>query len=50
VPSDAYLSAIKRYARIAYEKVRNYDDADGSVWYGVAMMDRSRFEYTAPTA
>lgn len=50
VPSDAYLSAIRRYARIAYEKVRNYDDADGTAWYGLAMMDKSRFEYTEPTS
>jgi hypothetical protein len=42
---DEYLLTISRYARIIRSKTVDFERADGSVHYGIATMDASKFEY-----
>jgi hypothetical protein len=48
--TDAYFSAIKRYANIVKSKTINYPDEvqEGFIWYGLSSMPASKFEFGPP--
>jgi hypothetical protein len=45
---NEYLTTIARYARIVRSKTRNVERDDGSLYYGIATMDASKFDYDPP--
>jgi hypothetical protein len=46
--SDPYFRTVQRYAQIVRSKTRDYEHEDGYTHFGIATMDKAKFDYKLP--